>query len=69
LDVLLFFGCADAGLGVDATVRPSPLKFLSDGVPQQLPMVDEYTSIGLTDYASSYVRCGGVVQVAAQGLE
>jgi len=50
-DVLLFFGGADAGLGVDATVRPSPLKFLSDGVPQQLPMADEYTSVGLTSYA------------------
>lgn len=28
--------------GVEATVRPSPLKFSSDGLPQQLPMVDEY---------------------------
>jgi hypothetical protein len=39
LDVVLVF--FDADLGVDATVRPSPAKFSSDGLPQQLPMVDE----------------------------
>jgi hypothetical protein len=37
--VLVFF---DAVLGVDATVRPSPAKFSSDGLPQQFPMVDEW---------------------------
>jgi hypothetical protein len=37
--VLVFF---DAVLGVDATVRPWPAKFSSDGLPQQLPMVDEW---------------------------
>jgi hypothetical protein len=44
-DVLVLL--ADAGLGVESTVRPSPPKFLSEGLPQQLPMVDEYTSVGL----------------------
>jgi len=32
------FFCAGAA-AVEPTARPSPLKFLSDGLPKQLPMV------------------------------
>jgi hypothetical protein len=31
--------CAGAAAGVEPTARPSPLKFLSEGLPKQLPMV------------------------------
>jgi hypothetical protein len=34
------FFCAGAA-AVAPTARPSPLKFLSDGLPKQLPMVSE----------------------------
>ena len=33
------FFCAGAAAAVEPTARPSPLKFLSDGLPKQLPIV------------------------------
>lgn len=39
LFAVLFF-CAGAAAAVEPTARPSPLKFLSDGLPKQLPIVE-----------------------------
>lgn len=64
-DVLLVFCVEEAGLGVEATVRPSPLKFLSEGLPQQLPMVDEQVAIGCRADGNG----GGVMMCRLQGLD
>ena len=54
------FFCVGAAAAVEPTARPSPLKFLSDGLPKQLPIVER----GLHERSVSRCVCGECRSIA-----
>lgn len=60
--VPIFF--AGAAAGVEPTARPSPLKFLSDGLPKQLPMVRRPVRGECLEYVRQDARSRCVARLA-----
>jgi hypothetical protein len=57
--------CAGAAAGVEPTARPSPLKFLSDGLPKQLPMVKRPARWNVVKYVRCFAPCRSIARLGA----